>query len=425
MRVRIKMRTQVRFEDLMLWMALFCISSYALLEHVSVSISAFSMVKMPLLYMGGICLIPRLGLFLSNYKKKKYFFVLLALLLLCAALMVTALVNRKPVLGSDPMRSTVRLILYMVELFALMIWISETGRADYVMKFLFRYVLVLVILTDVLFFTRVVTFYSGRHENYLIGTKFSVSYLHMDLLTLWFVRNNMRFYREGRAKPFIFWASLFILAVSIRVDCMTGVIGCVALFLLFMMLNTRLQRQFLRFSSPVLLVMALVFSIVFPLVAEWLVSLPFVEYLIEVVFGRDSTLTGRLGIFGVFGAKMRGHWLQGYGYGNGNVAAEWLFDVANAQNALLHWVLQAGIPVTVLLVVLMVVIFRQLERSPRQRQIMPLVVLVYVYIILGTVETTFSMSFILWLALIFMRVNAREPQEDPPLPDNWDRRRIR
>lgn len=408
--IRIRKIRKLPFENLAMFLALLAVSSFALLEHVSIPIPDFSAVKFPLLYMGGICLMTQVNLFLRVWKKKKYFYLLAALFLLCVMLGFSAYANRVPVLGINPKRITLRVVLYLIELFLLAIWVSETGRSQYVIRFLFWYVLILVAITDILFFSRIVVFHSGKFENYLVGTKFSVAYMHMNLLTLWFAKNNLQFYREGKSKRFIFLVIPFLLAVSIRVDCMTGVLGCLVLFILFMLLNTRFQRKFLYFGSPVLLWAFLLGSVIFPFLAERIVSIPFISHIVENILGRDATLTGRLLIFNTFGAKMRGCWLWGYGYGNGNVAAEWLFRCANAQNAQLHWILQAGLPVTFLLGVIMTIVIRQLSRSSKQRHIMPLVILVYVYIILGTVETTFNMSFFMWLACIFMYVNEK-PQE--------------
>lgn len=395
-------------ENLFFFLAVFCVTSFALLEDTSISIPAFSMVKFPLLYIGGICLLPQLGLFLKNFRKRRYFFVLLSVFLLCLTVLFSAIANRNPSIGVNPIRPTIRFILFLVELFLLSIWICESGRAEYIINFLFWYVLILVILTDVLFFTRAVTFYSGRHENYLVGTKFIVCYMHMDLLILWFVRSNLKSRWEARHKRRLLWSIPLILAVSIRVDCITGIIGGIVLFVFLMMLNTTIQRQFFRFARPSLLFLFLTASVVFPFVVESIVSIPAVTYLIENVFGRDSSLTGRLGIFAVFADGMQGHWLWGYGLGNGNAAAEWLFRCANAQNAILQWVLQSGILVAFMVVLLMLQIFGQLRGSGREKQIMPMIILMYVYVVLGTVETTFNMSVFLWLALIFIYINTKE-----------------
>lgn len=410
MKIRIKRRDRIQSDNLMLFLGMLFVFSYALLEHVSISISLFSMVKSPLLVAGGICILFRALFILHNCRKRKYFYVILTVALLCVLLLLSAVANRNPVYGTNALRGNLRLVLFLAELFALVIWIAEEGKTEEAIRFLFGYVLILVVATDVLLLTGLVVFRSGRHETYLIGTKFTVAYFHMDLLTLWFIRNNMRFHRGGKSRWYILPAILILLAVSIRVDCMTGVIGCLALFCFLAMLNTKFQRYFVHFSSPVLLLLFLAASIVFPFIAEQLVSIGFVSYLLENVFLRSTTLTGRLTAFTLFAKRIHEHWLWGFGVSNGNAAAEGMFGLANAQNALLQWILEAGIPATLVLVFLMLLIFQQLSKSPRQNRIMPMAVLLYVYVILGMVETTFNLSVVLLLALIFMQVNTKEPR---------------
>lgn len=412
MKIKIRIRRQVKLENLFLFLAMFAVFSFAMLEHVSVTIPAFSLVKFPLLYVGGACILTQIPMILGSCFKKKYFYVLCSLALMCFLLGISGLYNRNPLYGTNALRATLRLILFLAELFALMIWIAERGKEKYAMDFLFWYVLIIVGITDLLFLTRSLVFSSGRHELYLIGTKFTVSYFHMDLLTLWLVRSNIHFYRERKNKLLLAMAMVLIFAVSVRVNCITGVIGCLALFCLFLMMNSKFQKYFLRFTSPMMLLLFLVASVVFPFIAERIVSIPFVTYLLEEVVERSSTLTGRLTIFGKFLSKTQGHLLWGYGINNTYAAAMRLFGCANAQNALLQWTMEAGIAVTVVFVIIMLQIFRQLVRSPRQREIMPMVMLVYVYIIMGTVETTFNMNFILWLALIFMHISTRTPQKE-------------
>lgn len=367
----------------------------------------FSLVKFPIIIVGALCLLTQINIFIKIIKKKTYFRVISAIIVLCILLLLSAYFNARPVIGSNPARNTVRLVLFLAELFLLAIWAVETDRSKYVMEFMFRYVLILVLITDILLFSRLLVFYSGRHEIYITGTKFDVSYMHMNLLTLWFIRNNMRFHKEGKSKRFVFFATILIIAISIRVDCMTGVLGCMSLFIFFTLLNTKIQKQFMRFSHPAFFLLFLILSVIFPFVSEAIVSTPFASFVVEEILGRDSTLTGRLAVFKHFSEKMAGHALWGFGYGNGNTAARLLFRVANAQNALLQWVLQSGLICTVVLCVLMLEVFRQLCHSTKQREIMPLVMLIYVYVLLGTVEITFNMAFLVWIALIFMNVNTK------------------
>ena len=109
---------------------------------------------------------------------------------------------------------------------------------------------------------------------------------------------------------------------------------------------------------------------------------------------------------------------SGYGLGNGNAVSTRLFGYENVQNGVLDWVLQVGVFATGALLAMIVVVFRQLSRRRGQAlvPIMPLVSLIYMYIILGMIETTMDMSFFLWLAMIFLLVNERHPERRPAAP---------
>ena len=398
-------------DALLMGITALCVCCYALLEHASISVPLISYIKMPIMYLGGICILLRLFPLLRVIRKRRYFFVFLVLFALCCTLLLTVAFYKSTRIGVSPLRSTVRLILYLVELFFLMVWAAETGRGRFMLDFLFYGVLFLTAVSDFLMFSKIMVFWDGRFETYLVGTKFSVSYFHMNLLTLWFLRNRERAFSDRKAKRIIILGVPYVACVSIYVDCMTGVLGCSVLLVLFLLLNTQFQRKLMRFNSPVLLTLCLLASVVFPFVAEAVISIPAVTYFLEEILARDTTLTGRVNIFTAFAQAMEEHWLWGYGYGNGNTVSQGMFGYANAQNALLHWILQIGIPATCLMILLMVMIFQQLYQSRNQSLSMAFVALIYVYIVMGTIETTFSMSFLLWFAMIFLLVNEKkDPQ---------------
>ena len=71
MRLRIRIRRYTTLEKVLMIFALFFVSSYALLEHVSISIPMFSMVKFPLLYAGGICILSQINMIANSLRKKK------------------------------------------------------------------------------------------------------------------------------------------------------------------------------------------------------------------------------------------------------------------------------------------------------------------------------------------------------------------
>lgn len=401
MRVRLKLHRKFSAENIFLFVAILCVVSFALLEYMSISLPLFSLVKNPLLYIGGACILTRLNLLIRTFMKKKYFSLWLVVLVFCALLFVSAYQNKNPRIGVFPMRGTVRMVLFLVETYALMVWVSERGRTGFLLNFLFYYVLLLVAVTDAFLLTGMVTFYDGRHEAYLVGTKFIVSYLHMDLLTLWFLKGNNKATVRNIPIPALIIACVFLIAISVRVQCMTGVLGCVALFICFMVIDRPNRKGLSILNSPVILVAALLVNLIFPFVSELVMSIPLANYFVVEVLGRSENLTGRIEIFQIFGEQMEGYWLFGFGFGNENLAARELFGYANAQNSLLQWILRAGLLNTAMLTLLVVIVFRYRARIRDFRRTMPLVILIYVYILLGTVEITFSMSFIFWVFVLY------------------------
>ena len=404
--MRIKIKKFVSFQSLVMWVGLLCVVSYALLEHMSISITEFSAVKMPLLYVGGICVIPLLKTFFANILKRRYFFVFLVLFALCAFLLFSMEYNRNTVSGFSPEYNTNRLILYLLELFVLMMVFAEKGKSQEAIRFVYRYVLLLVVLSDIIMFTKLFVFGTKAFPNYLIGTKFTISYMHLNLLVFWSIRQGER-RRDNSVRKWFFWvAAVAVALIAVYVDCMTGVLGTA--FLVWLMVRrsgTRKQSKLL--TTPVFLLISIFLCTLFAFVVGFFLDIPVITSFIEDVLGRDTTLTGRMNIYHEYGSAMEGHWLWGYGYGSGNTVSMQYFACANAQNAVLHWILQCGLVCTSFLIMLFMLIMKQVNAGYKKHKgtIDLLVALVYTYLVLGTVEITYSMSFILFMALLFMVVN--------------------
>ena len=415
---KIRLRTSITLDTVLLYIGLFCVTTYAFLEPVSATIYVFWAIKIPLLIAAAVCLVPQIGLLFRVLRRKNYFYAMLSVVVLCLLLAWSMLMNRDASIGISPLRRTFRMVMYMAELFLYMIIMAETGRGKQVVNYLFWYMLLMAVMNDVLMFSGVIRFRDGRFETYLMGTKFSVAYLHMNLLTMWFVRQKQRLRRVRFAKLKVLLAAVYIIAVCIRVDVVSGMLGCLVLVFLFFYADKPKGRKLLKLASPNVLVLTIVVSIVFAFVANWLVGIPAIRFVVEDVLKRDATITGRLNIYEDFTANMQGHWMAGYGLGNGNDVTERLFGYENVQNGVLDWVLQVGVFATGALLSVMVVVFRQLSRRRGKLLIslMPLVCLVYMYIILGMIETTLNMCFFLWLALIFLLANERHPELQQPVP---------
>ena len=321
-------------------------------------------------------------------------------------LLISMVHNRNTIAGFSPARTTIRLILYLLELFVVMMVFTERGQSKAAIRFIYRYVLVLAVLTDVLMFSGLVQFGNPRNPDYLIGTKFSVAYVHLNLVALWLMQQWKHDGPKRISKGIIWTAAIMLVLVSWRVNCMTGVLGACffAIILVGMLTNKKMERLL---TTPAFFVLCVVICTLIVFVISFFLNIPFIKVFIEDVLDRNTTLTGRLSIYIKYADAMKGNWLLGYGYGSGNMAAVSFFRLANAQNAVLQWIMQSGLIVSILLVTLFAMAIDQVrkQRMARKVSIAPLIALLYTYVIIGTVETTYSMSFILWTALLFMIVN--------------------
>lgn len=404
--MKITFKRIIDLQTLLMWVGLLCVVSFAMLEHMSIPIPEISSVKMPLVLVGGVCVIPLLKTFFANMLKKRYLAITMVLLLLCGFLVISMNYNDSTVSGYSPERSTIRLILYLLELFILMMAFAEKGQSQMVVQFIFRYVLLLVLVTDALMLTRVVTFGTEKLPYYLAGTKFTVVYRHFDLLVLWLIQQREKYGARFANKWFVWSAAAVVILVSIYVDCMSGVLGCV--FLAWLILRQSVSKKLTKLlTTPTFFIFCILACTLIAFVIGFFLNIPVIKNLIEDVLQRDTTLTGRIKIYQNYGEAMQGHWLLGYGFGSGNVVSLQYFGCTNAQNAVLHWILQCGLVVSVLLITLFVLIMKQVKTHPLNRRVSAelLVVLVYTYVMLGIVEITYSMSFILFIALLFMLAN--------------------
>ena len=410
--MKIKIKKIIDLQTLLMWLGLLCVVSFALLEHVSISIAEFSAVKMPLLYVGGICAIPLLKIFLSNVRKKRYFYIFLTLFALCAVLLVSAEYNSNTVSGYSPARTTYRLVLYLLELFVLMMAFAEKGKSQAVLKFVFWYLVLLVLLADVLMLTGWITFGTKQYPAYLVGTKFTVIYMHYNLLTMWLIQRCDKKGGNSVTKKFLWIAAGVLSLIAIYVDCMSGVLG--SIFLAWLIVRQKSSRKATKLmATPLFLVTCILLCTLIAFVIGFFLDIPFVSAFVEDVLGRDTTLTGRIKIYQSYIETMENHWLFGYGYGSGSQISVQNFGCTNAQNAVLHWILQCGLAVSTLLITLFSLIMKQVKaaRIEMRKNFEFLVALIYTYIMLGIVEITYSMAFILFMALIFMTANDKKVNE--------------
>lgn len=392
----------IKLSSLMFNIALICVASYAILENVGISIDNFGNIRRPLLFMAAFCLIPLIGSIIKKLKRKEYFLFCMILFIFLGTFSYSTLINRDTVSGSGVVYATINLFLYIIELFILMIYAAENNKVQSVFNLIFRYALLITIITDVIIFTGIVHFTDGAFETYLIGTKFSVVYLHIYLLAFYLLKYSFGKLLSPRQIVMLIILSFMAICVSIRIDCNTGIIGSMLLVVFVLIFWIYRDKVLKAFSSPLLFLVFIFGSGIIAFLLERIIQTPAITNLITNTLERDLTLTGRTEIFSLYTLKMAGHWLWGYGYGNAYTVSMGLFGYADAQNALLQWILQVGIIPIIFLVLLWANIMHHVSMRKDLIKIMPIIALIYVFIILGTVEITYSMNFFLWMGLLFM-----------------------
>lgn len=238
---------------------------------------------------------------------------------------------------------------------------------------------------------------------YLVGSKFSVSYLCLFGLVMYAIS-----FSGGKRKTFgsLVFVGMCILSILLilKVDCMTGVFG-IALLVVLVALR-RAFEPFLR--SPVMyLGTSLVATFVLVLFSEAITHIGFVADFITGFLGKSITLTGRLYVYEHVLPFLAQSPLLGNGYNSvyalfeGQMTFSATGYALNAQNAILEYCLYFGIVGVVLLYWFVCHILSVARSRPSAgeswRGYMALAGL-YVLTLLGMVEITINVQFFAYLA---------------------------
>lgn len=151
---------------------------------------------------------------------------------------------------------------------------------------------------------------------------------------------------------------------TVFVDCNTGIVS-VGIFLIFFIIA---RKRYSFFIKPQVFSITLVSTILFVVIYSIVLDSSLVKFIVQQVFDRDISLTGRTNIYKLLGTVLTNDIWTGYGYGINYSVSKALFNYDNTQNGLMEWILQVGIIGTSFLVLFLYVLFLEyLKRSHRQR----------------------------------------------------------
>lgn len=339
------------------------------------------------------------GLFvLYNIKvilQKKYLSMNILLLLFVVVCFISSIINRNTISSRDPFLASIVYMGTLVEALLVFEILAEKEGFSFIINILYRLTIFTVIITDFLIFF-VPTLFSIYGHNYLVGTKFGVAYLHVQLIVLLFLRRTTKLYKTNFFYVLTVLYSALAVFISIYVDCMTGVM-LTSIFLLVYFIFYRIRRAL---ANPVLIVVVLLIFCVMLLINSAIMENEYVQNFIINIFERSPTMTGRTRIFEHISYIMAGHWALGYGYGSAYEITMELIGAPNVQNGLLNWCLECGIFAAILIIAMLFNSFRKVKYC--DKELYPVVVILYSFCIIASIEVCISGQFFTWMFFVFV-----------------------
>ena len=240
-------------------------------------------------------------------------------------------------------------------------------------------------------------FYIKYGFNYLIGNKFALSYLGLNILFLYSFLYINKGEKSKKNIIIIFIIFLISLYVSITSECTTALLGNIIFIILYL-------KRIESLTKPRnILIVLLISCCILILFSSILLNISFIQDFIVNVLKKDLSLTGRVDIYRDVLPIINSKIFIGYGYGNSYEILDNLIGAPNTQNALLEWVFYSGILGTLLLILMIYNIFYNLNylvNSKKEYGFKALVIGIYVYSILGMIEITIGMNYLVLLAMI-------------------------
>ncbi len=357
-------------------------------------IDGYGVIQYLLLLVVGVFLLTRFKVFKRNPFKKinSCMFLYLALVLLSGYMNRGLNIERQVLMTAILFSVKVVEVFFMFELFAI------NGKQKQLISTLFILTAFYCVISDIVLLVKP-TLHIQEGMYYLIGNKFELSYLHLQMIVLYLqMKKNMRIGIISRKiSENIAFISLSILSlfICLQIDCSTGVMGIV-LLIIFYYLNIDKKKIF---GKPIIFLVVLLISCGVLLLFSNIITFEPVRYLVEDVLHKDITLTGRMQIYSSLDTIFNGHLLFGYGLGSSFEVVMHIIGAPNTQNGLLEIILEQGIFSLALLMILIYKVFKYESKSIESNY---LVLMIYLYAVFASIEITLSLSFITWLALFLV-----------------------
>lgn len=318
--------------------------------------------------------------------RKKYRWITLTTLLLGALMFYSSYLNRGRWSWSFA-TPFVNIMKYMLPVLFFMC-IDGKKKVNEVVKTIYLCTLFYCVFTDI-HGLLVGAKQAGSIGVYLIGNKFSLTFVHMYLVAFYWYFYARKRDLKHRTLLFVQWA--YALAISVYVECSSSAVACVIMGVLLLYeekMRERLSKRWVPFVT-------LAVSDLILLVNSSIITYKPVAYFIENILGKDLSLTGRLRGYAALTEALRVSPLFGVGQENNYGISSMFTGMADLQNGMADLLLSFGIIGTSVFMMLM---YQCLKRKSTY-ETYAMLIMIYIFILLSSIEITLNVRMVTMLAM--------------------------
>lgn len=278
-------------------------------------------------------------------------------------------------------------VLYIVKLLGIFYWFKGKSMPDAIEDFFPA-----ITFFEIINVGSVLLLPNGFFQNifgepiYAFGGKFAVFYMNLLWLLIFLIH-----FKKKESKMLEVILCIAFLAVSSMTRCGTAMLCAGILFILIWFEKIMVKM------SPKLMVIVLALLNILVVVANGILTMSGISYIITNLLGKNTMLTGRIEIYQNLARIYSGHWLFGYGYNNRVVYNSFALHYQNVQNALLDIVGTSGVISCGLIILLIYFALKRSEHIVSDARKF-LWIFMLLFFVAGTVEIAFNYYFFFIIA---------------------------
>ena len=323
----------------------------------------------------------------KKYKKNNRYLFLLLL-----TMGISGLLNQN--------MNSIILIIKIFDIFIMAELIATKGYSKQAMNLIFYLLVFYIMINDISMFIFGPLAKSGYNVYYMLGNKFTIGLLHIELILIYLANNS---YKKNSDRPelkkiFVTILFLFSIFISIKVQCSTTVV-CNIILLILLTINKKTKLKL--FNPKVILLILLISSFVLILYSN-ILEISFVKYIIVNLLGEDVTLTGRTEIYDILWPIIKNRLLFGYGQGASNMILMELMNAPNTQNGLIEFTFSFGIIASIFFIAFIYSLLKSIKPNLKSY---PFLCYIYLCFIISCVEISIGIKVFVFLAFVIMFSN--------------------